>query len=277
VDPAVTDAAENARLRAQLNTMPVVEQAKGIVMAQQGCGPAEAFAVLRRASQRANVKLAVLAALLVEQTAGAAAADATETEPGGSAQPAVRQTEMAVDAPAAAVRRATGSGLPGRPGAARLGGYRPRGAVLAREAGHASTVTGDTGRSELNMGERAPLPGHDDHRGPAVVPPGTAVITMPREVTYLNAEQVRLELAAALVPGTAAVVVDFTRTGFCDSSGVRELVMAHKRAAATKVTFGVAVPPGHVRDFLARTGLAAYLALYPSVAEAVAAGPRPAR
>ena len=46
--------------------MPVIEQAKGILMAQHGCGgPEEAFARLRRASQRFNVPVRVLAARLV--------------------------------------------------------------------------------------------------------------------------------------------------------------------------------------------------------------------
>ena len=56
---------EMARLRARLESLPVIEQAKGIVMAQQRCGPDEAFGLLRRASQRANVKVHVLAAQIV--------------------------------------------------------------------------------------------------------------------------------------------------------------------------------------------------------------------
>ena len=40
---------------ARLDTMPVIEQAKGILMAQRGCGPEEAFDLLRQASQRFNV------------------------------------------------------------------------------------------------------------------------------------------------------------------------------------------------------------------------------
>ena len=74
-----------ARLLARLDSMPVVEQAKGILMAQHRCGPDEAFDLLRRASQRANVKVSVLAARMVEQVAAA--------EPGGnppSARPAGR-------------------------------------------------------------------------------------------------------------------------------------------------------------------------------------------
>jgi len=56
-----------ARLRARMETMPVIEQAKGIVMAQQGCRPDEAFDLLRRISQRTGVKVHVLAAEIVEQ------------------------------------------------------------------------------------------------------------------------------------------------------------------------------------------------------------------
>jgi hypothetical protein len=47
--------------------MPVIEQAKGILMAQHGCGPEEAFDLLRRGSQRFNVPVRVLAARLVHR------------------------------------------------------------------------------------------------------------------------------------------------------------------------------------------------------------------
>ena len=47
----------------------MIEQAKGVLMAQHRCGPDEAFDLLRRASQRANVKVSVLAAQIVEQIA----------------------------------------------------------------------------------------------------------------------------------------------------------------------------------------------------------------
>jgi ANTAR domain len=58
-----------ARLQAKLDTMPVIEQAKGVLMAQYGCRPEEAFDLLRRASQTANIKVSVLAAQIVEQVA----------------------------------------------------------------------------------------------------------------------------------------------------------------------------------------------------------------
>ena len=55
-----------ARRSAGPRCIPVIEQAKGIVMAQQGCRPEEAFDLLHRASQRAHVRVHVLAAQVVE-------------------------------------------------------------------------------------------------------------------------------------------------------------------------------------------------------------------
>ena len=55
--------------RGGLGCIPVIEQAKGIVMAQRQCGPQDAFDLLRRASQRANIKVSVLAERIVEQAA----------------------------------------------------------------------------------------------------------------------------------------------------------------------------------------------------------------
>jgi ANTAR domain len=59
---------EYLRLLARLETMPVIEQAKGILMAQSGCTDTEAFDLLRRASQRSNVPVRELAAQIVANT-----------------------------------------------------------------------------------------------------------------------------------------------------------------------------------------------------------------
>ncbi|HEX4396203.1 MAG TPA: ANTAR domain-containing protein [Trebonia sp.] len=53
------------RLQAQLETMPVIEQAKGMIMEQEGCTAEEAFDLLRKASQSSNVPVRELAALIV--------------------------------------------------------------------------------------------------------------------------------------------------------------------------------------------------------------------
>jgi len=54
-----------ARLEARLATMPAIEQAKGVVIAQTGCDPDEAFELLRKASQRGNVPVRELALAVV--------------------------------------------------------------------------------------------------------------------------------------------------------------------------------------------------------------------
>jgi hypothetical protein len=54
-----------ARLQARLASMPVIEQAKGVLIAERGCEADEAFDLLRRASQRSNVPVRELAERIV--------------------------------------------------------------------------------------------------------------------------------------------------------------------------------------------------------------------
>jgi transcriptional regulator with GAF, ATPase, and Fis domain len=56
------------QLRTALSSRAVIDQAMGVIMAHQGCPPAEAFAVLRKASQDRNVKLRVIAQEIVDST-----------------------------------------------------------------------------------------------------------------------------------------------------------------------------------------------------------------
>ena len=69
----------HARLQARLKSMPVIEQAKGIIMAQSGWAEDQAFDALRRASQRENMKLRDLAARIV---AAAVRSASDEVQPG---------------------------------------------------------------------------------------------------------------------------------------------------------------------------------------------------
>ena len=73
-----------ARLQARLDTMPVIEQAKGILMAQTACGAQEAFDMLRRASQRANIRVRDLASEIVSRA---------EAPGGGRTQGRIRATQ----------------------------------------------------------------------------------------------------------------------------------------------------------------------------------------
>jgi len=83
---------EFARLVARQETMAVIEQAKGIIMAQRKCGPEEAFDLLRLASQQTNIKVHALAAQIVERIASGGNADnvtpmTRDPRPGTRAQP----------------------------------------------------------------------------------------------------------------------------------------------------------------------------------------------
>ena len=81
-----------ARLLARLQTMPVIEQAKGIIIARAHCEEAEAFDILRRASQRSNVPVRELAVHIVANTRRVAAC---------SAEPGQRQHHVLAPGPSA--------------------------------------------------------------------------------------------------------------------------------------------------------------------------------
>lgn len=71
-DDAVDVAAllvENRHLRARLETLPPIEQAKGILMARYEIDADAAFALLRRWSSHTNVKLRDISRLIVDATA----------------------------------------------------------------------------------------------------------------------------------------------------------------------------------------------------------------
>jgi GAF domain-containing protein len=55
------------QLQQALDSRPGIEQAKGIMIAREGCTPEEAFDILVRASQRTNVKLRDLAMSIVDR------------------------------------------------------------------------------------------------------------------------------------------------------------------------------------------------------------------
>ena len=70
-----------------------------------------------------------------------------------------------------------------------------------------------------------------DNRYPVMIN-GMAVVSAPAEIDVSNAEQLRIILLEASRRGHALVVVDMTRTRFCDSAGFSVLVAAHKWALA---------------------------------------------
>lgn len=67
----VADAQEYAAdLETAMRSRSVIDQAIGVIMAQQRCGADEAFSILRKASQHRNIKLRDLCAQLVNNISG---------------------------------------------------------------------------------------------------------------------------------------------------------------------------------------------------------------
>lgn len=62
-----------ARALARLETLPVIEQAKGVLMARGARSPEDAFSMLRRASQRSNIPVRDLAGEIVRRACEASA------------------------------------------------------------------------------------------------------------------------------------------------------------------------------------------------------------
>jgi|SRR6185437_12181650 len=98
------------------------------------------------------------------------------------------------------------------------------------------------------------------------------VVVLPAEIDVTNSAGVYDQLVAALTPGVDTVIADLTATSFCDSSGVRALMHAHERAAASDVRLRLAVSPdGSVRRVLQLTGAGRVVPVYSSLQDAIAA------
>ncbi len=100
-------------------------------------------------------------------------------------------------------------------------------------------------------------------------PAEPVVIALPAEIDMANAEDVGDQLRSALTPGVTIVIADMTSTVFCDSSGIRSLLLAHDHAAARDAQLRLAVPAGHLLQILQLTGLDRLLPIYPRLATAL--------
>jgi len=93
------------------------------------------------------------------------------------------------------------------------------------------TTTGDPGKHVEGIGPVEP------------VSRTTATVALPPEIDITNAEQLCAGLCAYAVPGTGELVADMTATRFCDSAGLRMLLVVRDRLAATETEFTVVIPP----------------------------------
>ena len=114
-----------------------------------------------------------------------------------------------------------------------------------------------------------------DARFPVEVVQGVPVVAAPAEIDITNAEALRSALltAAAAADGHGTLVVDMTRTQFCDSSGLHVLIAAHKRAGAEDREVLLVIPSTAVLRVFALTGMDTVIPNFTSLAEALAQTP----
>jgi anti-sigma B factor antagonist len=109
-----------------------------------------------------------------------------------------------------------------------------------------------------------------DVRFPVEVVRGIPVVAAPEEIDITNATELRAALLEASVVGPGTLVVDMTRTLFCDSAGLHAIVGAHRRAVAEGGAVLLAVTGEPVLRILALTGLAGAIPNFTSLEEALA-------
>ena len=102
------------------------------------------------------------------------------------------------------------------------------------------------------------------------------VVALPAEIDVASAGLVGQQLGAALAPGVKTVIADMSATRFCDSSGISVLVRAHKQAAANQAQLRLVVHSTVVLRSLRLVQMDCLLPIYPTLSQALAAGPAPA-
>ena len=99
---------------------------------------------------------------------------------------------------------------------------------------------------------------------------GVAVVAAPEEIDITNAATLRAALLQAAVPRNGTLVVDMSRTQFCDSAGLNVLVRAHQRARAEGREVLLVITTVTVLRIFAVTGIDHLIPTFPSLEEALA-------
>jgi anti-sigma B factor antagonist len=101
------------------------------------------------------------------------------------------------------------------------------------------------------------------------------VVIAPEEIDITNAAALRAALLHAAARPGPALVVDMTRTRFCDSAGLHALIGAHKRAQDEGRHLRLAVTGAQVRRILALTALDRLIPVCTSLDQALDHPPAP--
>jgi anti-sigma B factor antagonist len=109
-----------------------------------------------------------------------------------------------------------------------------------------------------------------DGRFPVEVVNGVPVVAAPEEIDITNAPALRSALLEAAAHRHGTLVVDMTLTRFCDSSGLRTLLAAHKRAQAEGGELLLVIPAIAVLRVFAITGMDRMIPNFTSLDQALA-------
>jgi anti-anti-sigma factor len=104
---------------------------------------------------------------------------------------------------------------------------------------------------------------------------GLPVVSAPAEVDVSNADELRQLLLACADEGHAVLVVDMSGTAFCDSTGLHQLVRAHKRATAAGGEVRLVITTPTVLRLFAIVGIDRFFPIFKSLDEAVASPSAP--
>jgi anti-sigma B factor antagonist len=105
---------------------------------------------------------------------------------------------------------------------------------------------------------------------PVEIVKGMPVVAAPEEIDITNAETLRSALRTAAANGHGTLVVDMTRTRFCDSSGLHALIATHKRAEAEGREVLLVIPSPAVLRVFVLTGMDKVIPNVTSLPEALA-------
>lgn len=87
-------------------------------------------------------------------------------------------------------------------------------------------------------------------RSPYEVVNSVPVVAAPEEIDVTNAPDLRSALQVAAADGHGTLVLDMTKTRFCDSSGIHTLLAVHQRAQSDGGELRLVIPdPSAVRIF----------------------------
>jgi len=102
---------------------------------------------------------------------------------------------------------------------------------------------------------------------------GVPVVAAPEEIDITNAAGLRAALLEAAAHGNGTLVVDMSRTLFCDSAGLNVLVRAHKQAQAEGRGVLLVISAVTVLRIFAVTGIDHLIPNFPTLDEALAQTP----